>query len=145
MPRSAGRWRSKASPQTRSCRKSVLEFLVSQGVKPDLISAKGFGDADPVASNDTAQGRAQNRRVELSIPGSNCQEFGRMGRPCAAPELDVDHLTTQAPTDQASQPASRNVTPKDAWSSRVGLTINRIRNPRTPAGLCDDQERGCTG
>jgi chemotaxis protein MotB len=51
---------------------SVMAFLVSQGVKPDLISAKGFGDADPVASNDTAQGRAQNRRVELSLPGSNC-------------------------------------------------------------------------
>jgi chemotaxis protein MotB len=51
---------------------SVMAFLVSQGVKPDLISAKGFGDADPVASNDTAQGRAQNRRVELSLPGSGC-------------------------------------------------------------------------
>ena len=51
---------------------SVMAFLVSQGVKPDLISAKGFGDADPVASNDTAQGRAQNRRVELSLPGTNC-------------------------------------------------------------------------
>jgi len=51
---------------------SVMAFMVSQGVKPDLISAKGFGDADPVASNDTAQGRSQNRRVELSLPGSNC-------------------------------------------------------------------------
>jgi len=51
---------------------SVMAFLVSQGVKPDLISAKGFGDADPVASNDTTQGRSQNRRVELSLPGSNC-------------------------------------------------------------------------
>jgi chemotaxis protein MotB len=51
---------------------AVMAFLVSQGVKPDLISAKGFGDADPVASNDTAQGRAQNRRVELSLPGSGC-------------------------------------------------------------------------
>src|SRR5271169_1053174 len=51
---------------------SVMAFLVSQRVKPDLISAKGFGDADPVASNDTAQGRAQNRRVELSLPGSSC-------------------------------------------------------------------------
>ena len=49
-----------------------MAYLVSQGVKPDLISAKGFGDADPVASNDTAQGRGQNRRVELSLPGSTC-------------------------------------------------------------------------
>ena len=51
---------------------NVMEFLISQGVKPDLITAKGFGDADAVASNDTAQGRAQNRRVELSVPASGC-------------------------------------------------------------------------
>jgi chemotaxis protein MotB len=51
---------------------NVMAFLISQGVKPDLISAKGFGDADPVASNDTTQGRAQNRRVELSVPASGC-------------------------------------------------------------------------
>ncbi len=51
---------------------SVMAFLISQGVKPDLISAKGFGDADPVASNNTTQGRAQNRRVELSVPASGC-------------------------------------------------------------------------
>ena len=51
---------------------NVMEFLISQGVNADLISAKGFGDADAVASNDTAQGRAQNRRVELSVPASGC-------------------------------------------------------------------------
>lgn len=46
---------------------SVMQFLISQGVKSDLVSAKGFGDADPVAPNTTAQGRAKNRRVELSL------------------------------------------------------------------------------
>ena len=51
---------------------NVMAFLISQGVKPDLIAAKGFGDADPVASNDTPQGRSQNRRVELSVPASGC-------------------------------------------------------------------------
>jgi len=51
---------------------NVMEFLLSQGVKPDLVSAKGFGDANPIAPNDTAQGRAQNRRVELSLAGSSC-------------------------------------------------------------------------
>ena len=49
---------------------SVMQFLVSQGVKPDLVMAKGFGEANPVASNATAKGRAQNRRVELSLVGS---------------------------------------------------------------------------
>ena len=48
---------------------AVMQFLISQGVNPSLISARGFGEEDPVASNDTAQGRAQNRRVELSLAG----------------------------------------------------------------------------
>ena len=51
---------------------NVMEYIVSQGVKPDLISAQGFGDTNPVAPNDTPQGRAQNRRVELSLAGSSC-------------------------------------------------------------------------
>jgi len=46
---------------------NVMQFMISQGVKPNLVSAQGFGDADPVASNDTPEGRAQNRRVELTL------------------------------------------------------------------------------
>ena len=51
---------------------NVKEYLISQGVKPDLVSARGFGETNPIASNDTAAGRAQNRRVELTLaaPGS---------------------------------------------------------------------------
>ena len=46
---------------------NVMQYLVSQGVKPDLISAHGYGEADPVAANNTPAGRAQNRRVVLSL------------------------------------------------------------------------------
>src|SRR3954463_7655714 len=46
---------------------NVMEYMISQGLKPDLVSAHGFGDNDPVASNDTSKGRAQNRRVELGL------------------------------------------------------------------------------
>lgn len=49
---------------------AVMQFLISQGVNPTLVSAQGFGDTNPVASNDTPQGRAQNRRVELTLAGS---------------------------------------------------------------------------
>jgi chemotaxis protein MotB len=49
---------------------NVMNFMVSEGVNSSLVSAQGFGDANPVASNDTAEGQAQNRRVELTLAGS---------------------------------------------------------------------------
>jgi chemotaxis protein MotB len=47
----------------------VVAYFTSQGVNPNIISAKGFGDTHPVAGNDTAQGRAQNRRIEIVLEG----------------------------------------------------------------------------
>ena len=46
---------------------SVKNFLVSQGVTAE-ITTKGYGESKPVASNDTAEGRQKNRRVEIIIP-----------------------------------------------------------------------------
>jgi chemotaxis protein MotB len=46
---------------------AVMEYLISRGVKPDLVAAKGWGEQEPVAQNDTAAGRAQNRRVEITL------------------------------------------------------------------------------
>lgn len=46
---------------------AVKEYMVSEGIDPGIIDVKGMGEAEPVASNDTAEGRAQNRRVEISI------------------------------------------------------------------------------
>ena len=45
--------------------KAVRDYLVKQGIAPERIRAMGFGAAQPVAGNDTPEGRAQNRRVEL--------------------------------------------------------------------------------
>jgi outer membrane protein OmpA-like peptidoglycan-associated protein len=45
---------------------AVKDFLAANGVAPDRITAKGYGPDKPVASNRTAEGRAQNRRVELN-------------------------------------------------------------------------------
>jgi OmpA-OmpF porin, OOP family len=44
---------------------AVRDYFVKQGIAPERIRAKGFGETNPVASNDTVEGRAQNRRVEL--------------------------------------------------------------------------------
>jgi outer membrane protein OmpA-like peptidoglycan-associated protein len=50
---------------------SVSNFLTKQGVSFDAISARGFGETTPVASNDNAAGRQQNRRVELVVTGES--------------------------------------------------------------------------
>ena len=48
---------------------SVVNYLISKGVNPNLISAQGFGDTHPVAPNDTPEGRAKNRRVSITLIG----------------------------------------------------------------------------
>jgi outer membrane protein OmpA-like peptidoglycan-associated protein len=48
---------------------TVREFLMSQGMSPDTITAKGMGQDDPVADNSTAAGRKLNRRVEIIVSG----------------------------------------------------------------------------
>ena len=48
---------------------SVRDYLVQQGIAADSVSASGFGKTAPVASNDTPEGRQQNRRVELVLSG----------------------------------------------------------------------------
>jgi outer membrane protein OmpA-like peptidoglycan-associated protein len=44
---------------------TVKSYLVGQGVSASRLTTKGFGKSNPVATNETADGRAQNRRVEL--------------------------------------------------------------------------------
>jgi outer membrane protein OmpA-like peptidoglycan-associated protein len=60
---------SDAYNQSLSERRSqaVVEYLVSKGTPRDHLVAKGFGESNPIASNDTAKGRATNRRTEFII------------------------------------------------------------------------------
>ncbi len=46
---------------------TVREYLIAKGVDPDRLRARGYGETQPVASNDTDQGRKQNRRVEFKL------------------------------------------------------------------------------
>ncbi|MFA5008318.1 MAG: OmpA family protein [Candidatus Omnitrophota bacterium] len=46
---------------------SVLEYLQEKGISPERLSASGYGEFKPIASNDTAEGRQLNRRVEIVI------------------------------------------------------------------------------
>ncbi len=49
---------------------SVQSYLVSQGIARDIVATAGFGESRPVATNGTAEGRQQNRRVELVVSGA---------------------------------------------------------------------------
>jgi outer membrane protein OmpA-like peptidoglycan-associated protein len=48
---------------------AVRDYFVQQGISSSAVEARGFGKSEPIASNDTAEGRQQNRRVELVLSG----------------------------------------------------------------------------
>jgi len=48
---------------------AVRKYLLAQGVPEDAIVSRGFGETRPLATNDTAEGKAQNRRVEIVVSG----------------------------------------------------------------------------
>ena len=49
---------------------AVKAYLVGKDIEPDLIETDGKGEAEPIADNGTAEGRAQNRRVEIGVIGT---------------------------------------------------------------------------
>jgi len=59
--------------QARSQRSadSVMSYLIAQGIAPDRLTASGMGDSSPLATNDSAFGRQQNRRVEVTVHDEN--------------------------------------------------------------------------
>lgn len=59
---------------------SVLEYLVSEGVDRSRMDAVGYGEQNPVATNETAAGRAENRRTEVHPLGEDGQVMDRSGQ-----------------------------------------------------------------
>jgi outer membrane protein OmpA-like peptidoglycan-associated protein len=49
--------------------KSVVNYLVANGIAAPRLSAKGFGETQPVSDNKTEAGRAKNRRTEVKVIG----------------------------------------------------------------------------
>jgi chemotaxis protein MotB len=46
---------------------TVLRYLVRGGINPERLTATGYGDALPIASNNSLEGRAENRRIEFVL------------------------------------------------------------------------------
>ncbi|WP_202127895.1 OmpA family protein [Clostridium sp. C2-6-12] len=53
---------------------NVVEFLISQGIKPERLSAVGYGEYRPIKGNDTEEGKAANRRVDILILNNKFNE-----------------------------------------------------------------------
>lgn len=52
---------------SRDRARAVVNYLVNRGISEDMLSSQGYADSQPVATNDTAEGRRQNRRVEFKV------------------------------------------------------------------------------
>jgi hypothetical protein len=93
---------------------AVADFLTSQGVPADRITAVGKGASSPIASNATADGRSQNRRVEIvlqqapatagSPPAPSQGGLGGSAAPGSEPEKPQ---TPSAPQTNPPQPTPR--------------------------------------
>ncbi|WP_085579637.1 OmpA family protein [Thalassospira mesophila] len=83
---------------------SVLHWMINENdMKPDRLILQGFGDSRPIASNDTAEGRSKNRRVELTIIMEDTQ--GTQNGDTANPNPDAANLPASSPTS-TSPPGS---------------------------------------
>jgi len=84
---------------------SVRNALIENGIPSEMISAVGFGKTKPTASNETAAGRQQNRRVEIVVlnptPGASS------GEPSPATETAATPQSTPAPPPASPQPPSK--------------------------------------
>lgn len=76
-------WNQKLSEQRAM---AVRDFLVSQGVPVENVTAQGFGQENPIAPNDTAAGRKANRRVELVLSGGAIGTNNTQAAPANPPE-----------------------------------------------------------
>ena len=98
---------------------SVRSYLSSQGVNSSAITTQGFGPSQPIASNDTAAGRQQNRRVELVVSGSSIgqaidQNVPNQNATSAAPASTPDQAPPAQPIapNQTSVPAGQSTIPQ---------------------------------
>jgi outer membrane protein OmpA-like peptidoglycan-associated protein len=97
---------------------SVRSYLASQGVNSSAITTQGFGPSQPIASNDTASGRQQNRRVELVVSGSSIGSAIDQNVP-------DQNGASIAPAGASQQPATQPDTPNQTTMPAQSPTPQR--------------------
>jgi len=89
---------------------AVRDYLAQRGVDGSMLEAVGRGEADPIASNDTPDGRANNRRVEIVIqPAQQAQSYGQGS--VSKTQSTSSAAKSGAPLQQPQQPPSPSSTP----------------------------------
>ncbi len=83
---------------------AVVNLMIQSGMEPQRLSAAGLADNDPVASNDTPEGKAQNRRIEIELL-PNLEEL---------PKLDEPPKPADAPPKPADPSPKLDDAPKSA-------------------------------
>jgi hypothetical protein len=94
---------------------TVRDYLVGQGINLNNVTAQGFGQNDPVASNATASGRQQNRRVQMVVSGEPIGNVASaQGMPSAGPADQQQSQNEQYQNQQqpaAAQPNQQQMQP----------------------------------
>ena len=83
--------------------KAVRDYLVSKGVDGNRLRYKGYGEASPIADNNTEEGRQQNRRVELAVIGSNDGLSPKGGCNCSGNSNPIFNI----PVNRRAKPLTR--------------------------------------
>lgn len=98
---------------------SVRDYLVQKGVEAQRVSAVGKGETSPIADNDTAEGRATNRRVEIVVSHANAATSGAgMSQTPAEPGIDGNNTGSlpATPGTPLTPPAATPMAPPSGTS-----------------------------
>jgi outer membrane protein OmpA-like peptidoglycan-associated protein len=109
---------------------TVRDFLVAQGVNQQNISAKGFGEENPVATNDTAAGRQMNRRVDLVVSGESIQSAKSQGAGAAASGGAAGTASTV--NSQSTYTSTTDSTVSSPSTSNPANTVPSATQPSAP-------------
>ncbi|RYH07291.1 OmpA family protein [Tropicimonas sp. IMCC6043] len=123
---------------------AVLEALVARRVLTSGITAKGYGEADPIADNDTEEGREANRRIDFHLLGA--EDESQEGE-AAEGETETQDAQGDDPAaeDTAEETGETDVTAgTDAAEPAEGATVDAITGAATDADAADgtDEDKG---
>ena len=123
---------------------SVRASLVAGGVDPNVITSKGLGESQPVATNDTPAGRQQNRRVEVIVLGAGTvadAAAARTGAPAAGAVAPGGPPSMVVPTDttiirrDTTMMRRDSITVRDSIRVRDSVTVrDSVRTPADTTG-----------